>query len=226
MSANIDSHTVMTTSRYSNLAGHAHMYPRQQRQSLSSQQTLHSGPEIEEDAKAAMAMAGPRRDVNAAGWSTAMHVLRWLSFLICVAVMVAEVVVAVCLRPYDDTAIGIIGGVLIGGWNVWRFIYRRRTKRSLDEPLAITHLVIEGLLLVLVVVCLALIGWQATVVSREFFVNRYIPLLIVANLLGYVAHGLPPFRTCANRGIAAWFTASAFAEPGSNSAETSLLTGR
>lgn len=224
MSANIDSHTVMTTSRYSNsLAGHAHMYPRQQRQSLPSQQTLHSGSEIEEDAKAAMAMAGPRRDVNAAGWSTAMYVLRWLSFLICMAVMVAEVVVAVCLGPYDDTAMGIIGGTLIGGWDVWRFLYRRRTKRS---PLAITHLVIEGLLLVLVVVCLALIGWQATVVSRVFFVNRYIPLLIVANLLGYVAHSPPPFRTCANRGVAAWFTASAFAEPGSNSAETSLLTGR
>ena len=115
MSANIGLHTVTTTSRYPDLAGHAHMHPRQHRRSLSSQPTLFSVPHMEEDAKAAMAMAEPHYDVNAASWSTAMHVLRWLSFLLCMAVMVAEAVVAVCLGPYDDTAIGIVGGALIGG---------------------------------------------------------------------------------------------------------------
>ncbi|KAI1499741.1 hypothetical protein F5X99DRAFT_388841 [Biscogniauxia marginata] len=167
--------------------------------------TIALSPQMEEDLKAAvmgtMASTQPlpsqhpskahAKELRVNKW------LRYISVVLCVALVVAEAIVAVVEFPGSDTVYGIPWGTLLGLWDVWRLIQSRKKRGG--EPVSTWQVVGEGIFMTVTISLTGLVAASST--------NQYKPdddrirgwVLAFVFLVLAILHLTLFIRTCAEK---------------------------
>ncbi|KAI1852378.1 hypothetical protein JX266_002556 [Neoarthrinium moseri] len=130
-----------------------------------------------------------------------LNLLRWASLSICTVMFIGEVFVAAFSLPFFDTYFAIPWALVVAGWDVWRLVRMHKPRGRV--LVSVSHLVVDGLILLISLVSCVGVGWafntggwyreesRATVLLAGIAIMTIVHIVIFIRSCIEKRHGLP-----------------------------------